>query len=360
MLSDLTVRQRLELIRYFNALTQPAFEQLIFALAVPRGLVPSNVSAQGNRAVALLEWVHGPTGCGMEELLRVLSQIAPLPSDLMPVLTSSPVQPVIPQVRVGKSLDNPDLISIQPKEHIEVSLPNGVTLEMVNIPAGEFFMGSPENEEGRYDSEGPLHRVQVQAFHMGKYLVTQEQWYAISLMDYVDSDLAPSPSAFRGARHPVEGVSWLEVIEFCKRLSNYTGQHYRLPSEAEWEYACRAGTITPYSFGDTLTDQQANFRNPKGTTPVSNYPSNAFNLYDMHGNVWEWCVDGWHTNYNNAPMDGRAWSDEDGDDSFEKVIRGGSWSDVPRYCRSACRNPIKRDNRSDGLGFRVVFKPKIR
>lgn len=238
-------------------------------------------------------------------------------------------------------------------------LGNGVTLEMVSIPAGSFKMGSPPGETGRSRSEyeGSQHTVNVPSFFMGKFEVTQEQYQQV---------MGKNPSYFKGAKRPVEQVSWNNAVAFCKKLSQKTGRAYRLPSEAEWEYAARAGTTTPFHFGGTVTTELANYNGnytytsaPKGkyrgqTTEVGSFPPNAFGLYDMHGNVWEWCADTWHNNYKGAPSDGSAWIDNDND---WQVLRGGSWNDSPEDCRSASRfNDIRavRDYIYYYIGFRVV------
>ena len=240
-------------------------------------------------------------------------------------------------------------------------LENGVTLDMVYIPGGSFRMGSPEGEG--YDTEKPQHEVTVQPFFMGKFQVTQAQWKAIASLSKVKLDLESDPSCFKGDELPVEKVSWEEAEEFCQRLSKQTGQEYRLPTEAEWEYACRAGTTTPFHFGETITGELANYRarstyasEPKGeyrkkTTPVGSFLPNAFGLYDIHGNVWELCEDDWHDNYQGAPTDGSAWTSEN---ISIKVIRGGSWNAYPDNCRSAYRNYCSRDLRVVNFGVRVV------
>ena len=235
-------------------------------------------------------------------------------------------------------------------------LGNCISLDMVVIPGGEFMMGSPEGEGDNY--EKPQHEVAVSSFYMGKFQVTQGQWKAVAGLPKIKRKLEPEPSYFKGENRPVEQVSWNDAVEFCVRLSKYTGREYRLPSEAEWEYACRAGTLTPFHFGQTITTDLANYYSRKvdSTTPVGKFPANAFGLHDMHGNVWEWCFDDWHSNYEGAPTDGSAWTKNENDNrSYSKVLRGGSWLYYPVYCRSACRSyddiPEYRD---DGLGFRVV------
>jgi formylglycine-generating enzyme required for sulfatase activity len=239
-----------------------------------------------------------------------------------------------------------------------------IGLEMVAIPSGKFMMGSPESEHDRYDDESPEHEVTVQPFFIGKYPITQSCWRVIANTPEIERELNPDPSNFKGDNRPVEEVSWEEAVEFCQRLSRETGRDYRLPTEAEWEYACRAGITTPFYFGKTIAGKLANYDSDvtylqerkvksKGvTTPVGDFPPNAFGLYDMHGNVWEWCLDNWHSNYEGAPTDGSAWLSED--DDVRHVVRGGSWFDVPRSCRSATRNFNSPDSRDDVIGFRVV------
>jgi formylglycine-generating enzyme required for sulfatase activity len=201
---------------------------------------------------------------------------------------------------------------------------------------------------------------------MGKFQVTQEQWQRVAKLPQVAKELEENPSRFKGNKLPVESVSWENAVEFCARLSKATGKEYRLPSEAEWEYACRAGTTTPFYFGETITTDLANYNGnytygneAKGkyrekTTEVGSFPPNAFGLYDMHGNVWEWCGDNWHENYQGAPNDGSAWIDKA---SSIIVLRGGSWNDDPDNCRSAFRIRNARVNIADDDGFRcVVFR----
>ncbi|MEA5618858.1 bifunctional serine/threonine-protein kinase/formylglycine-generating enzyme family protein [Cronbergia sp. UHCC 0137] len=248
------------------------------------------------------------------------------------------------------------------------NLGNGIILEMVSIPGGTFIMGSPENEPERNSNESPQHQVTIKPFLMGKYPVTQAQWKAVASLAKVKIDLNPDPSYFKGGNRPVEKVSWDDAQEFCARLSKKAGKNYRLPSEAEWEYACRAGTTTPFYFGKTITTDQANYNGnypynsvKKGvyreqTTDVGKFPPNALQLFDMHGNVWEWCEDVWHENYINAPTDGRAWIN--GNDYQYRLLRSGSWVGNARSCRSGYRNWYSRDNRYGHVGFRVVAFPR--
>jgi len=240
------------------------------------------------------------------------------------------------------------------------NLGEGIELEMVSIPGESFLMGSPEDEEGRRNNESPQHRVLVPPFFLGKYPVTQIQYEAV---------MGKNPSLFKGANRPVEQVSWNDATDFCWLLSQKTGKTYRLPSEAEWEYACRAGTTTPFYFGPTITTDLVNYdgnrvygSGPKGvdrgeTTNVGSFPPNAFGLYDMHGNVYEWCQDVWHQNYNGASTDGSAW--ESGRDSYCRMLRGGSWGNYPRNCRCANRLWLDANYCFNNWGFRVVLLPGV-
>ncbi|MFN9629345.1 MAG: formylglycine-generating enzyme family protein [Cyanobacteriota bacterium] len=287
---------------------------------------------------------------------------------------------------------------------------DGLTLPMVRIPAGSFRMGSPPEEEGRSASEGPVHTVRLEEFLMGRTPITQEQWRVVAQWEEREGEqwgkeLMPNPSRFQpteaeggGERlaferfalleeetttdqRPVERVIWHDAMEFCHRLSQRTGRTYTLPSEAQWEYACRAGTATPFAFGDTLTPELANYDasesyadGPKGvwlrqTTPVGRFPANAWGLKDMHGNVWEWCLDHWHDNYgegNNtdqekAPDDGSAGlHNQTIKDEKDRLLRGGSWGGIPRNCRSAVRFHVKPVGVGDNVGFRVVCLPQGR
>ncbi len=228
----------------------------------------------------------------------------------------------------------------------------GLGPEMVVIPAGTFLMGSPSNESERLDNEGPQHQVTfAKPFAIGKYAVTFEE--------YERFRRAKDKGWGRG-RRPVINVSWDDAQAYCQWLSAETGQAYRLPSEAEWEYACRAGTMTRYHVGNTLQQHQANHDKPvmatlgavfglggTGTKPVGQYPGNAFGLYDMHGNVSEWCADAWHGNYEGAPQNGSAWTM---DGSATRVVRGGSWDYYPVWLRSAFRSFRFASNRSHRPG----------
>jgi formylglycine-generating enzyme required for sulfatase activity len=246
-------------------------------------------------------------------------------------------------------------------------LAEDVAITMIQIPAGEFQMGSPEQEADRQSYEGPQHQVSLGSFFLGQTAVTQAQWQVVAGWPKQQMELKDQPSRFQAANQPVEQVSWEEALEFCRRLSVQSGRNYTLPSEAQWEYACRAGTTTAFSSGETLTSDLANYNGnntyasgPKGvyrqtTAEVGSFPANGWGLHDMHGNVWEWCLDSWHGTYKGAPADGRAWIIGGGP---HRLLRGGSWYGGPRYCRSAYRSFNHPVNRLSNIGFRVCCLPQ--
>lgn len=224
---------------------------------------------------------------------------------------------------------------------------NTIGMEFVLIPAGNFYMGSPPDEEGRLINEGPVHEVQItEAFYMGKYEVTQEQWIEI---------MGVTPSMSKEDRLPADSISWNQIQEFIIKLNEQENTHkYRLPSEAEWEYAARAGTTTRYSFGENemkLDNYAWYHENSQGTThPVGQKLPNQWGLYDMHGNVWEVVQDGFHDNYNNAPLDGSVW--ETVNKNF--ISRGGSWDNDANLLRSSTRHRNDPGDRNFLTGFRIV------
>jgi formylglycine-generating enzyme required for sulfatase activity len=233
---------------------------------------------------------------------------------------------------------------------------------------------------------------------IGQTPITQAQWRQVASWQEREGErwgreLEPEPSFFQARRNPkarnfatgrfslgqeetnsdqrpVDNVSWLDAMEFCHRLSQRTGRHCSLPSEAQWEYACRAGTTTPFAFGATLSAELANYNakftygdGPKGeyrkqTTSVGMFPANAWGLHDMHGNVLEWCLDHWHDSYEGAPSDGSAWLTPSASDAESRLLRGGSWDLNPGLCRSACRDRLQPDSAHYGVGFRVVCLPQ--
>jgi formylglycine-generating enzyme required for sulfatase activity len=253
-------------------------------------------------------------------------------------------------------------------KNLVLDLPNGVKLELVDIPAGSFMMGSDE-----YNSEQPIHQVTLKAFKMGKYPITQKQYLAV---------MGKNPSNFKRDKNlPVVEKSWDNAIAFCKKLSEMTRQNVKLPSESQWEYACRAGGTGKYCFGDDVeqlgnyawytnnsgdkyldalqipkTDQDNYWKrldyNKLKLHPVGEKLANPWGLHNMHGNVWEWCDDVWHENYNSAPNDGTAWLKDD--EQNRRAMRGGSYNDDAIIIRSSFRTNSPADERCINHSFRVV------
>ncbi|MEL6500968.1 MAG: bifunctional serine/threonine-protein kinase/formylglycine-generating enzyme family protein [Cyanobacteria bacterium J06623_1] len=245
-------------------------------------------------------------------------------------------------------------------KYMTLKLGHEISIDLIGIPGGKFMMGSPESESEREIEESPQHSVKIRPFLMSKYPITQAQWLAV--MDdnpsrFIDTD--PSRS-----QKPVERVSWLDCDLFCQKLSQLVGRDIRLPSEAEWEYACRGRTETPFYCGSTISTELANYNgedvynngiegeNRQQTTEVDTFAANPFGLYDLHGNVAEWCADTWHSNYQNAPTDGSAWMSNNPKDL--RVLRGGSWLHLPGSCRSAQRLKSAPQSKSDAFGFRIA------
>ncbi len=241
-----------------------------------------------------------------------------------------------------------------------LTLENQVKLEMVKIPSGNFEMGTAANEIQFRENEKPIHEVNVPSFFISKFPITQSQWLAVM------KNLPKMSNEFYGDEMPVVNV-WLEKsLDFCNRISRLTKENFRLPTEAEWEYACRARTTTTFSCGETITTDIANYNGSKShkslakgkfrkrTTPAGYFnTANQFGIFDMHGNVWEWCSDTWHENYNGAPTDGSAWI-TNGDQSY-CVQRGGSWLDRADSCRSAFRVGDIAHNTDNIVGLRICL-----
>lgn len=286
-------------------------------------------------------------------------------------LRADPKKIRVQLIRMIEGLEETTLLVVRRTSRIgrcyiePISVADAISLQMVFIPGGHFIMGSLDDDSQRYDSEGPQHKVVVSPFFMGRYPITQTQWRFVATLPQVERKLDPDPSNFKGDNHPVEQVSWWDATEFCDRLAKHTDRPYRLPSEAEWEYACRARTTKPFYFGPTLTKEVANYASIQAfqgqlkesrdvmTTPVDHFGiANAFGLSDMHGNVAEWCADQWHASYEGAPIDGSAWIGKDG--LVNRVTRGGSAGSHQRACRSASRDSVAPEIRNDPfVGFRV-------
>jgi formylglycine-generating enzyme required for sulfatase activity len=261
--------------------------------------------------------------------------------------SSSPTPKVTPTPQATPAT-SPTLVVTSSYEQNTIN--NSIGMEFVQIPAGEFEMGSQLSEKGRHNNEGPVHRVKIaNDFYIGKYEVTQKQWRDV---------MGANPSKFIGDNLPVESVSWNDVQEFIKKLNEKEGTNkYRLPSEAEWEYAVRANTNTRYFFGDDSQKlheyawvEGGSLSLEGGTKAVGRIKPNPWGLYDMYGNVWEWVQDKYHSNYSGAPSDSIAWESED---TTDRVIRGCGWYSF-KSCRSAVRNSFSQAGHSGDLGFRLV------
>jgi formylglycine-generating enzyme required for sulfatase activity len=293
----------------------------------------------------------------VEEVLQNLSQksttFVQIPVSVQAVITNpitSPVQSVITKPFQGATPNNiiiPKVVGTYTETIVKKSLFNKQEIElgMVILPAGSFLMGSDE-----FDEEKPKHQVTLKKFAIGKYSVTQEQYKAV---------MGINPSQFNNnPKNPVEMVSWNDAQTFCQKLNKKTGKKYRLPSESEWEYACRAGTQTRYYFGDN-EEQLGEYawygkNSDSKTHPVGQKNPNNWGLFDMIGNVWEWCEDGWHENYQNAPKNGNTWNDNHSQIS-QRILRGGSWLYNSRCCRSMDRNRYVVGHRCGYYGFRLAL-----
>lgn len=240
-------------------------------------------------------------------------------------------------------------------EGLKQSLGGGVELDLVSIPGGKFMMG----DDRHHQDEQPVHQVTLPAFYMSRYPITQAQYRSL---------MGEGAGVGIGDDCPIEKIDWYEAMEFCQKLTDLTGNPYTLPSEAQWEYAARAGTTTPFYFGDIITPDLVNYNgdfpyngapvgeNRDRATAVGSFPANSFGLFDMHGNVWEWCLDSYQPNYHGAPTDGSAWIDESVPErELKRVMRGGAWDYVARGCRSAVRCSLAADRRMAGCGMRVVL-----
>jgi formylglycine-generating enzyme required for sulfatase activity len=366
-------------------------------LAIPDGLA-SNRKSTKSTFPTLQEFEFEVATIEFEEAFAKQVQTDPEPFVAeIPSIQLYPFLYQVAKIRVTESKETKGILGIGAKskqKKIEIvkspregrqfveQIAEDLMLEMVYVPSGDYVMGAPDKEESSYAHERPQHLVTVSAFLMGKYPITQAQY---------ESVMGKNPSRFKdkpdSPSRPVENVSWEDAQEFCKKLSELSGREYHLPSEAQWEYACRAMPSPPISrnekeiiyppfhFGETILTKVANYngdkiygRGEKGesqgeTTAVDHFGvANEFGLCDMHGNVWEWCEDDWHSNYDGAPTDGSAWIDAKSKESNKTShpLRGGSWIVNPEFCRSAFRNGFNLVNRNVYVGFRVIsFAPGL-
>jgi len=249
-----------------------------------------------------------------------------------------PLEPEAAHAKLGDSFTVPEL-----------------GLQIVWVKPGTFTMGSPTSESGRESDETQHPVTLINGFYLGKYEVTQDQWEKV---------MGSNPSKYRGADRPVEMVSWNDAVAFCKKLTEMEkkagrvpeGMAYQLPTEAQWEYTCRAGTTTAYSWGDSISAKNASHhrKNPEGTTPVGKYPPNPWAFHDMHGNVWEWCAD-WYDTY----PSGSVTNPEGPASGWDRVLRGGSWYHTGAGLRSAKRRFHRPWQPSRLVGFRVALQEMI-
>jgi len=314
----------------------------------------------------LIGWNGDEDSEGARQLVSSLRKhlAAAIPPEPVAAAPSRPRTPTTNAAPPAAAARPPAAKPLAPGETFRDRLRNGGEGPlMVVVPAGRFLMGSPDGEPKRDNDEGPQHEVRIaQPFALGVYAVTFDDY------DRYVAAVGGRQAADRGwgrAQRPVIDVSWDDARVYCRWLQQETGRAYRLPSEAEWEYACRAGTTTPFHFGRQLTTALANFNGNytyngsaeaeyrEQTLPVGSFPANAFGLYDMHGNVWEWCADAWHDNYRGAPSDGSVWDNAAASDNVSRVLRGGSWYNFPWNCRAARRPRDAPGSRYDLIGFRV-------
>jgi formylglycine-generating enzyme required for sulfatase activity len=331
------------LLEELKGLLPAQFEELLLVLKVPVEYLPSREAAQTTRAVDLIRWAEKAEV--LERLEVELNRFRPQPP---PVADIPPEPKVVP-------LAPPPVTSVPPEPKIVLPAPqqktfvNSIGMEFVLVPAGEFLMGGD-----KYDFEKPIHKVTIgNPFYLGKYQVTQKEWKAV---------MGENPSWYwfiGDERVPVHGVNWQDCQKFIERLNKVEKEVlYRLPSEAEWEYSCRAGTMDDYAgkledlawYSKSILGTFKNLFN--GMYSVGLKKANNFGLYDMHGNVWEWCQDRWHNNYFGAPMDGSAWETGDGE---RRVLRGGSWENSAIDCRSASRYNFPPTIRYFGHGLRLAM-----
>jgi formylglycine-generating enzyme required for sulfatase activity len=374
-LAELSLDEKTEWVR-LSSLIETLAEPLIEAELEPLVIYAQAMSyyARGNLTRAATIFAALPTETEAIEIAGVRLPIPDIQKVAEQVL--SPVPPLqMVEFEIAQLIQEPRRFGIgrrwvvrsqrEQTRYFTENLGEGIGMDLISIPRSQFWMGTSELVKNLPDQERPYHQVAIAPFFMGKYPVTQKQWQAVAVLEKIRFEMNPDPSRFKGANLPVEGVLWREAVEFCDRLRQLTGKPYRLPSEAEWEYACRGGTTSAFCFGETIMPTLACYdgsvkygsgptgRSQKATTEVGSFGvANAFGVYDIHGNIWEWCMDHWHENYDGAPTDGTAWVTND---KYQyRVLRGGSWIDEPQYCRSAHRNGVAPTNKLLTIGFRIA------
>lgn len=358
--------QAVDLVGWTGYSTHPAFQHLVVSIAekIGRKAPPSAPKPTPERKEPVPPPPPAPSPSSQKQ--EPIPKSEPVPPGRRNLLIGGLTVLAIALIAGWMTPDDPEPPSSKggqtSSRTVTVQSSDGqkVDFDMVTLPAGRFLMGSPPQEQGRFDDEGPQHPVTLPQFEIGKHEVTQRLWRAV---------MRTNPSRFKGDDLPVESVSWSEAQEFCRRLSEKLGLNgsngFRLPSEAEWEYAARAGTTTPFAFGQNIDPGIVNYDGnyPYGeaakglyrekTVPVGSLGrANGWGLFDLHGNVWEWVEDQYHDNYNGAPSDGRAWTGLAGGSA--RVIRGGGWTGLAVHCRSAHRSWNDPGDRHGYLGFRLL------
>ncbi|NJL46772.1 MAG: formylglycine-generating enzyme family protein [Leptolyngbyaceae cyanobacterium SM2_5_2] len=337
----------------------------------------------GGAAVALRRWSPSLHTFSPTDLPEVMPDLSTLPERLEKALNAAtaPISDAVAEPlhsytaltvdEFGHNLYQAQICTPSYQDLWLAATPGPIALPLVDIRGGQFLQGAPESEPGYDSSQQPQTIATVESFWMGVYPVTQRQWRAVALLPSVNRALAPNPAYFEGDDRPVEQISWLEAVEFCDRLNQFVAAHhpqladyrFRLPTETEWEYACRAHTTTPFHTGHTLTTALANYDGTQPfrqeaagqfrgtTTPVGSFSqANTFGLYDMHGNVQEWCASG----QEEAPATTNASTANAQTSDLWLIVRGGSWQSPPQHCRSAYRTSVNAETRSNQVGFRVI------
>jgi len=306
----------------------------------------------------LLNTAVSGAGVTMSLSAGALTQVAATPTDPFPALSTFAFESV--------TIDRRGRITtreLREARYFTETLNGSESLDMIAIDGRSAQVGNTDGSRNAGAYECAPQCVDIEALYLSRTPVTQNQWRAVAELPPVSRELALAPACFTGDDHPVECVSWHDAQEFCKRLSLDSGRNYRLPTEAEWETACRAGTTSAFHVGATLTSEFANYSalhaygtEPPGTyrrstTPVAQFAPNAHGLYDMHGNVWEWCSDAWQDNFIDRGVHASIG------ESAHRALRGGSWADAPAKLRSASRTGYAADSLNRIIGFRIALSP---
>tara|TARA_R110002096_G_scaffold115073_3_gene249268 strand:- start:4086 stop:5033 length:948 start_codon:yes stop_codon:yes gene_type:complete len=304
----------------------------------------------------LLNTAAGGAGMTMSVSAGALTQLAATPVTGFPALSTFAFESVTVDRRGHVTAR-----SVHEARYFTQTLNGSGSLDMIALDGSLAMVGSTDGDHSAGTYECAPQCVEVESLYLGRTPVTQDQWRAVAALPAISRELVLEPACFTGGKHPVECVSWHDAAEFCKRLSVDSGRNYRLPTEAEWETACRAGTTSAFHVGPTLTSELANYsarhaydtEQPgtyrRSTTPVAQFAPNAHGLYDMHGNVWEWCADAWQDSFSDRGAQASIG------ESKRRTLRGGSWADAPAKLRSASRTGYAADSLNRIIGFRVAL-----